>query len=34
MAADAILGPGNTLVADIDVLDDNDSDDCDHVTGA
>ncbi len=32
MTAGAILGPGNTPVADIDVPDDNDSDDCDNVT--
>ncbi len=34
MTAGAILGPGNTPVADIDVPDDNDSDDCDNVTDA
>jgi hypothetical protein len=34
MTAGAILGPGNTAVADIDVPDDNDSDDCDNVTDA
>lgn len=27
-----IMGPGNTVVADIDIPDDNDSDDCDNVT--
>jgi hypothetical protein len=34
MTAGAILGPGNTPVADIDVPDDNDSEDCDNVTDA
>lgn len=34
MTAGAILGPGNAPVADIDVPDDNDSDDCDNVTDA
>jgi len=34
MTAGAILGPGNTPVADIDVPDDDDSDDCDNVTDA
>jgi len=31
MTAGHILGPGNAVVADIDVPDDNDSDDCDNV---
>jgi hypothetical protein len=31
MTAGHILGPGNMTVADIDVPDDNDSDDCDNV---
>ena len=31
MTAGHIMGPGNTVVADIDVPDDNDSDDCDNV---
>jgi hypothetical protein len=34
MTAGHIVGPGNTLVADIDVPDDNDSDDCDNVSDA
>jgi hypothetical protein len=32
MTAGHIVGPGNTLIADIDVPDDNDSDDCDNIT--
>ncbi|HEY0112094.1 MAG TPA: hypothetical protein VGB59_02960 [Allosphingosinicella sp.] len=31
MTAGHIMGPGNTVIADIDVPDDNDSDDCDNV---
>jgi hypothetical protein len=31
MTAGHIVGPGNAVVADIDVPDDNDSDDCDNV---
>jgi hypothetical protein len=34
MTAGHIVGPGNAVVADIDVPDDNDSDDCDNVTDA
>lgn len=34
MTAGHILGPGGTVVADIDVPDDNDSDDCDNVSDA
>ena len=34
MTAGHIMGPGNTVVADIDVPDDDDSDDCDNVTDA
>jgi hypothetical protein len=34
MSSGAILGPGNSPIADIDVPDDNDSDDCDNVTDA
>lgn len=34
MTAGHIMGPGNTVVADIDVPDDNDSDDCDNVSDA
>ena len=34
MTAGHIIGPGNTVVADIDVPDDNDSDDCDNVSDA
>ena len=34
MTAGHIMGPGNRVVADIDVPDDNDSDDCDNVTDA
>ena len=34
MTAGHILGPGGAVVADIDVPDDNDSDDCDNVTDA
>ena len=34
MTASHIMGPGNAVVADIDVPDDNDSDDCDNVTDA
>ena len=34
MTAGHILGPGGTAVADIDVPDDNDSDDCDNVSDA
>jgi hypothetical protein len=32
MTAGHIMGPGNQVLADIDVPDDNDSDDCDNVT--
>jgi hypothetical protein len=32
MTAGHILGPGNSVVADIDTPDDNDSDDCDNIT--
>ena len=34
MTAGHIMGPGGTVVADIDVPDDNDSDDCDNVSDA
>ena len=34
MTAGHIIGPGNTVIADIDVPDDNDSDDCDNVGDA
>jgi hypothetical protein len=34
MTAGHIIGPGNSVVADIDVPDDNDSDDCDNITDA
>jgi len=34
MTAGHIVGPGGTVVADIDVPDDNDSDDCDNVSDA
>ncbi len=34
MTAGHIIGPGDSVVADIDVPDDNDSDDCDNVTDA
>ena len=34
MTAGHIIGPGNAVVADIDVPDDNDSDDCDNVADA
>ena len=34
MTAGHIMGPGNVVVADIDVPDDNDSDDCDNVSDA
>ena len=34
MTAGHIMGPGNAVVADIDVPDDNDSDDCDNVSDA
>ena len=34
MTAGHIIGPGNTVIADIDVPDDNDSDDCDNITDA
>jgi hypothetical protein len=34
MTAGHIMGPGNTVIADIDVPDDNDSDDCDNITDA
>lgn len=34
MTAGHILGPGGRVVADIDVPDDNDSDDCDNVSDA
>ena len=32
MTAGHIIGPGNSVIADIDVPDDNDSDDCDNIT--
>jgi hypothetical protein len=32
MTAGHIIGPNNSVIADIDVPDDNDSDDCDNVT--
>ena len=34
MTAGHIMGPGGAIVADIDVPDDNDSDDCDNITDA
>jgi hypothetical protein len=34
MTAGHILGRGNTVIADIDVPDDNDSDDCDNISDA
>jgi hypothetical protein len=34
MTAGHIIGPGDTVIADIDVPDDNDSDDCDNITDA
>jgi len=34
MTVGHIVGPGNSVVADIDVPDDNDSDDCDNITDA
>ena len=34
MTVGHIVGPGNELIADIDVPDDNDSDDCDNITDA
>ena len=34
MTAGHIIGPGNAVIADIDVPDDNDSDDCDNITDA
>jgi CHRD domain len=34
MTAGHIVGPGDEVIADIDVPDDNDSDDCDNVTDA
>ena len=34
MTAGHIIGPGNSVIADIDVPDDNDSDDCDNITDA
>lgn len=34
MTVGHIVGPGNTVIADIDVPDDNDSDDCDNITDA
>ena len=34
MTAGHIVGPGGTVIADIDVPDDNDSDDCDNVSDA
>ncbi|HEX8527320.1 hypothetical protein [Allosphingosinicella sp.] len=34
MTAGHVIGPGGAVVADIDVPDDNDSDDCDNVTDA
>ena len=34
MTAGSIVGPGGAVVADIDVPDDNDSDDCDNISDA
>lgn len=34
MTVGHIVGPGNSTIADIDVPDDNDSDDCDNITDA
>ena len=34
MTVGHIVGPGNSVIADIDVPDDNDSDDCDNITDA
>ena len=34
MTAGHIMGPGDEVIADIDVPDDNDSDDCDNITDA
>jgi hypothetical protein len=34
MTAGHIIGPGSSVIADIDVPDDNDSDDCDNITDA
>ncbi len=34
MTVGHIVGPGNSAIADIDVPDDNDSDDCDNITDA
>lgn len=34
MTAGHVIGPGNVVIADIDVPDDNDSDDCDTVDDA
>lgn len=34
MTAGHIVGPGDSVIADIDVPDDNDSDDCDNITDA
>lgn len=34
MTAGHIVGPGDAVIADIDVPDDNDSDDCDNITDA
>jgi hypothetical protein len=34
MTAGHIIGPGDSVIADIDVPDDNDSDDCDNITDA
>ena len=34
MTAGHIIGPGGAVIADIDVPDDNDSDDCDNITDA
>ena len=34
MTAGHIIGPNNSVIADIDVPDDNDSDDCDNITDA
>ncbi len=34
MTAGHIIGPGDAVIADIDVPDDNDSDDCDNITDA
>ena len=34
MTAGHVIGPGNVVIADIDVPDDNDSDDCDNVSDA